>query len=112
MTTQISPIISIVFNMITVRVGIASERRLPAIGTIAYQTAVESSDDHVDRQARGRRENAGYEMKSITVEISRFLETDADSSSVVGEERKRPDNSGTQVCDTDATHIPPDNFHE
>lgn len=66
---KISPIISIVFNMITVRVGLASDQRLSAPGTLhqsAFSTEVRAGINHPYSRYG----------TSLAVEITQYLERD------------------------------------
>ncbi|EJC97953.1 uncharacterized protein FOMMEDRAFT_137316 [Fomitiporia mediterranea MF3/22] len=78
---MISPIISIVFNMIIVRVGFASDSRLPAISTTVQQG--------MRLEPSSQENHSGYELKSLEVEITQYIETDADASSMAETERNR-----------------------
>ncbi|KIP01643.1 hypothetical protein PHLGIDRAFT_131166 [Phlebiopsis gigantea 11061_1 CR5-6] len=71
---MISPIISIVFNMITVRVGLASDQRLSAPGTLhqsAFSTEVRAGINHNHPYSR-----CG---QSLAVEITQYIEQDNES---------------------------------
>ena len=66
---QISPIISIVFNMITVRVGLASDQRLSAPGTL-HQSAFST-------EVRAGMHPYGHPLaQSLAVEITQYIERD------------------------------------
>ncbi|GJE99987.1 hypothetical protein PsYK624_162650 [Phanerochaete sordida] len=67
---MISPIISIVFNMITVRVGLASDQRLSAPGTI-HQSAFST-------EVRAGINNYPY-GNSLAIEITQYIEQDNES---------------------------------
>ncbi|KAI0655014.1 hypothetical protein C8Q70DRAFT_457848 [Cubamyces menziesii] len=73
----LSPIISIVFNMIIVRIGLASDRRIVRAGPTTV-TQLSSFAAAVPAEARARRRgtlDTSYELKDITVDITQFLET-------------------------------------
>ena len=70
---QISPIISIVFNMLIIRVGLAHDSSLGASGSHGWSTAMMS-----DRGSHLRRRLDGtFEMKDLSVEITQVVEDDS-----------------------------------
>ncbi|KAI9066153.1 hypothetical protein FKP32DRAFT_1566382 [Trametes sanguinea] len=74
---MLSPIISIVFNMIIVRIGLASDRKVIDPTThISSFAAVSHPHGHSNgNMPRVRVPQGSYEMKDITVEITHFLES-------------------------------------
>ncbi|EJC99739.1 uncharacterized protein FOMMEDRAFT_160184 [Fomitiporia mediterranea MF3/22] len=70
---MISPIISIVFNLLIIQVGLASQRRLPVIGSTRRQTATLSEPRF--------HPNIGCGTKPLAIEITQFFETDVGSPS-------------------------------
>ncbi|EKM53110.1 uncharacterized protein PHACADRAFT_259285 [Phanerochaete carnosa HHB-10118-sp] len=73
MLDMISPIISIVFNMIIVRVGLAREQGLSA------QSGEQSGSHRVPGSSFGfRPSRPQYGQTSLAVEITQFIETDGD----------------------------------
>lgn len=88
---MISPIICIVFNMIIIRVGFATDRRLPVVNTTVQGTTIDPSSQNGNVRVRPSSSypaNSRFEMKSLAVEITQYIETDADTSSVADIERK------------------------
>ncbi|EJC97949.1 uncharacterized protein FOMMEDRAFT_162293 [Fomitiporia mediterranea MF3/22] len=78
-----SPIISIVFNMIIIRLGFATECHLPVVSTTVQQgRRFEPSSQGNRDSIRASRENSGFGMKSLEVEITQHVETDADATSI------------------------------
>lgn len=87
--SQISPIILIVFNMIIVRVGMASDKVVS--GQSTQQTTLPSPPSYREQRNGGgnfplarMRDRDAYEMKSIAVKITQSRETDADGLSITG----------------------------
>ncbi len=80
---QISPIISIVFNMLIIRIGLASDRSfLGAASNTAQGTwAAAASASIVDRAVR-RRTDGTYAMKDLKVEITQVIEHDSEYTMV------------------------------
>ncbi|EJC99742.1 uncharacterized protein FOMMEDRAFT_170331 [Fomitiporia mediterranea MF3/22] len=80
---MVSPIISIVFNLLIIRVAFASDRSLPVVGSTIHQgTTVElSGGENRSSRLRRLRPSPSNQMKSLTVEITQFFETDVDASS-------------------------------
>ena len=75
--------------MIIIRVGLASDGRLPIVGTIIQQSlSVERTGREDLSRARTFRASNTYEMKNLEIEINQYFETDADSSSVIGMDHK------------------------
>ncbi|KAI0631505.1 hypothetical protein C8Q77DRAFT_141002 [Trametes polyzona] len=83
---MISPIISIVFNMLIIRIGLASGRSILALSTEATQptwVAAGSAPTDTSRIAVSRRRQDGtYAMKDLKVEITQVIENDADYTMV------------------------------
>ncbi|KAI0339753.1 hypothetical protein BDW22DRAFT_1361354 [Trametopsis cervina] len=84
---MISPIISIVFNMIIIRVGIASKRILS--GNSAQDSNIVPSSPRSERGVAPfhlgwLRESGAHEMKSLAVEITQYRETDTEGGSLAG----------------------------
>ncbi|KAI0643304.1 hypothetical protein C8Q79DRAFT_1012601 [Trametes meyenii] len=74
---MISPIISIVFNMLIIRIGMANDRTL--LGTSTNQSAWAAAAVSVERASAARRRADGtYEMKDLKVEITQVIEDDSD----------------------------------
>ncbi|PAV17563.1 hypothetical protein PNOK_0762800 [Pyrrhoderma noxium] len=92
---MISPIICIVFNMIIIRIGLTSEGRLPGMPQSTHQNSVFPG-------SRGRPSqfhtstNPEYEMKSIVVNVSHYMETDTETVL----DREKSVKSGTKADDT------------
>lgn len=80
---QISPIISIVFNMLIIRIGLASDRSfLAAASNTAQGTwAAAASASIADRAVR-RRTDGTYAMKDLKVEITQVIENDSEYTMV------------------------------
>lgn len=80
---QISPIISIVFNMLIIRIGLASDRSFLAAGSNTAQGtwAAAASASIVDRAVR-RRTDGTYAMKDLKVEITQVIENDSEYTMV------------------------------
>ncbi|KAH9895889.1 hypothetical protein C8Q73DRAFT_456158 [Cubamyces lactineus] len=83
---MISPIISIVYNMLIIRMGIASDRSIFGAGTnpgtwAATGVSVERSGGPVGvgvGMGMRRRPDGTYEMKDLKVEITQVIEDDSD----------------------------------
>ncbi|KAI0821754.1 hypothetical protein BC628DRAFT_1393411 [Trametes gibbosa] len=85
----ISPIISIVFNMLIIRIGLASDRSFLGVAaagvtgsTQATWAAAGSAPTSIDRTAARRRTDATYAMKDLKVEITQVIENDAEYTMV------------------------------
>ncbi|EJC99740.1 uncharacterized protein FOMMEDRAFT_148592 [Fomitiporia mediterranea MF3/22] len=76
---MVSPIISIVFNLLILRVGFATNRHLPVISSTVQQTTTLTTPRF--------RPNTRRDMKPLTVEITQFFESDAETSSVISSDR-------------------------
>ncbi|KAI0700197.1 hypothetical protein BC835DRAFT_1221431, partial [Cytidiella melzeri] len=88
---MISPIISIVYNMIIIRVGLTSDRILGGSSASgAHESGSAPSSPRTERHARRSngegpvhlgwfRGSGGHEMKSLAVEITQYSETDGDT---------------------------------
>ncbi|KAH8078718.1 hypothetical protein BXZ70DRAFT_657639 [Cristinia sonorae] len=75
----LSPIICIVFNLIIVRVGFLSDARMTGM---ASETGGPSTLRFADRASRMQSSAPGYEQKSMAIELTQYVETDADAASV------------------------------
>ncbi|KAL5526960.1 hypothetical protein ACEPAF_8689 [Sanghuangporus sanghuang] len=91
---MISPIICIVFNMIIIRIAFAADA-IPSISNSSRQhnqTANYSGNNQGSRHGDRRRvrayDSGGHELASLAVEITRYIETDAEASSVAEGDRK------------------------
>ncbi|TCD61386.1 hypothetical protein EIP91_008523 [Steccherinum ochraceum] len=82
----ISPIMSIVFNMITVRVGFGADQRLSQMGGSSSERSNHPSTLRFnDRAVRRSQRAPGLETRSLAIELTQYVETDADAdtSSIV-----------------------------
>lgn len=75
---KISPIISIVFNMIMIRVGFSANGNMVGV---AFQQITLAGVSEQTYPSHVGRSSASYGMKSITSTVAQFERTDADASS-------------------------------
>ena len=85
--TQISPIISIVFNMLIIRIGLArdpsfgsSSANNPSISASGWAGAFADRSRSVVGGGRRRGPDGSFEMRDLKVEITQVVEDDADYS--------------------------------
>ncbi|KAH8078717.1 hypothetical protein BXZ70DRAFT_657453 [Cristinia sonorae] len=79
----LSPIICISFNLIVVRVGFLSEDRMSGKSSERSGTGGHPSTlRFANRASRAQPSVPGYERKSLAIELTQYVETDADMASV------------------------------
>ncbi|CDO76396.1 hypothetical protein BN946_scf184937.g10 [Trametes cinnabarina] len=74
---MLSPIISIVFNLIIVRIGLASDRKVvdPTTHISSFAAVPHRPGESNSHMPRWRAPRGSYEMKDITMDITQFLES-------------------------------------
>ena len=81
--------------MIIIRIGLTSEGRLPGIPQSTQKNSVFHSSRERPSQFRTEA-SPGYEMKSIVVNVSQYMETDTETVS----DREKSVKSGTKADGT------------